>query len=249
MEVVTLPSYAEMSRRAAEIVCASISEKPDIVLGLPTGATPIGLYQQVVAAYERKQVDFARVRTFNLDEFVGLTQDHPASYRAYMREHLLNQVNLPLSQAHIPNCASPEPQRECLSYEAAIAGVGYLDLAMLGIGPNGHVGFNEPGAALQANVHVARLSAETRELGYAYWSASSKNPFPSIASFPKQAITMGMGTILKSARIVLLASGESKADAVRRAVTGPVTPRVPASFLQLHRHVTILLDGAAAALL
>lgn len=249
MEVVTVPSYEDLSLRAAGIVCKAIGENPDLVLGLPTGATPIGMYRQLVAAYEQEQVDFARVRTFNLDEYVGLAPEHPASYHAYLREHLLSHVNLPPHQARIPNGAASDPEAECHAYEAAIAGAGYLDLAVLGIGQNGHVGFNEPGAELQSSVHLARLSAETRELGYAYWCNAVGNPFPSIESFPERAITMGMGTILRAKRILLLASGASKARAMHLATTGPVTPQVPASFLQLHREVTMLVDTKAAALL
>ena len=249
MEVVSVPSYEELSLRATDVVCKAIGEKPDLVLGLPTGATPIMLYRQLVAAYEQQRVDFARVRTFNLDEYLGLAPEHPASYYAYMQEHLLDRVDLPPSQAHIPNGAAPDPEAECRAYEAAIAGVGHLDLAVLGIGQNGHVGFNEPGAELESGVHVARLTAETRELAYAYWSAGAENPFPSLDCFPDRAITMGVGTILKAKRILMLASGQSKARAVCRAVTGPVTPQVPASLLQLHRDVTFLVDGEAAALL
>lgn len=249
MEIVTVPSYEELSLRATELVCKAIGAKPDLVLGLPTGATPILMYRQLVAAYEQKRVSFARVRTFNLDEYLGLAPEHPASYCAYMQEHLLNHVDLPPSQVHIPNGAAPDPEAECQAYESAIAGVGHLDLAVLGIGQNSHVGFNEPGAELKSNVHVARLSAETRELAYAYWSAADKNPFPSLDCFPDRAITMGVGTILKAKRILLLASGQGKAHAVRRAVTGPVTAQVPASLLQLHRDVTILVDSEAAEFL
>ena len=199
------------------------------MLGLPTGATPIGMYRQLVAAYEQRQIDFARVRTFNLDEYLGVAPEHPASYYTYMRDHLLNNVNLPPNQAHIPDGATSTPGVECSAYEAAIVGAGYLDLAVLGIGQNGHVGFNEPGAELEASVHVARLSAETRRLAHSFWNNSAGNPFPSFACFPKRAITMGMGTILKAKRILLLASGASKAHAVHRAVKGPLTPQVPAS--------------------
>ena len=249
MEVVTVSSYEDLSLRAARIVCKAIGEKPDLVLGLPTGATPIGMYRQLVAAYEQEQVDFARVRTFNLDEYLGLAPEHPASYHAYMREHLLGHLNLPPHQARIPNGAASDPEAECQAYEAAVAGAGYLDLAVLGIGQNGHVGFNEPAAELQSSVHVARLSCETRDLAYARWRNSAENPFPSKESFPERAITMGLGTILKSKRILLLANGESKTQALRQVVTGPVTPQVPASLLQLHRHATLLVDNEAAALL
>ena len=249
MEIVVAPSYAEMSLRAAEVVCEAIQKEPELVLGLPTGATPVGMYRQLVAAYERGQADFSRVHTFNLDEYLGLAPEHPASYHTYMREHLLAHVNLAPQRTHIPNGAAPEPETECRAYEEAIADAGYLDLAVLGIGQNGHIGFNEPGAELQAEVHVACLSAETRRLAYAYWEGAAANPFSSLESFPDRAITMGMGTILQAKRILLLASGESKAQALSRTVDGTITPRVPASFLQLHRDVTVLVDGEAACLL
>ena len=249
MEVVSVPSYKELSLRAAEVVCNAIGEKPDLVLGLPTGATPIGMYRQLVAAFKQRQVDFARVRTFNLDEYLGLAPEHPASYHTYMREHFLNHVNVPPNQVHIPNGATPTPGVECSAYEAEIAGTGYLDLAVLGIGQNGHVGFNEPELELRANVHVARLSAETRRLAFDCWSESASSHFATLSDFPSRAITMGMGTILKAKRILLLASGESKAQTVHRAVKGTLTPQVPASLLQLHRHVTLLVDSEAAGLL
>ena len=249
MEVVTVPSYAELCLRAADVVCKAIREKPGLILGLPTGATPLGMYQQLVLAHQRGQVDFSRVRTFNLDEYLGLAADHPASYHTYMQECLFAHVNLPPQQTHIPNGAPLQPKEECHAYEEAIAGAGHLDLAVLGIGQNGHLGFNEPGTELQANVHVADLSAETRRLAYDCWSESAPNLFPTHDDFPGRAITMGMGTILKAERILLLASGESKAQAVSRAVKGALTPQVPASFLKLHRHVTLLVECDAAGLL
>ncbi len=249
MNLVTVSSYEDLSLRATDVVCKAIGAKPNLVLGLPTGATPILMYRHLVAAYARRHVDFAHVRTFNLDEYLGLAPEHPASYYTYMQEHLLKHVGLPPSQTHIPNGAAPDPIAECQAYEAAIAGVGHLDLAVLGIGQNGHVGFNEPGTELESSVHVARLSAETRELAYAYWSAGAENPFPSLDCFPDRAITMGVGTILKAERILLLASGKNKAHAVHSAVTGPVTTQIPASLLQLHRDVTLLVDSEAAALL
>ena len=249
MEVVTVPSYEDLSLRAAETVCKAIGEKPDLVLGLPTGATPIGMYRQLVAAHRRGTADFSRVRTFNLDEYLGLSPDHPASYHTYMWDHFLSHINLQQNQVHIPNGTAPDPYVECQAYENAIAGTGYLDLAVLGIGLNGHVGFNEPGLELRTNVHVARLSAETRRLAFEYWSETDPRHFARLSEFPSRAITMGMGTILKAERILLMASGASKAQAVHRAITGPLTPQVPASFLQLHRHVIVLVDSPAAGLL
>ncbi len=249
MEIVTVPSYGEMSLRAAEVICKAMRKKPDLVLVLPTGATPVGMYQELVAAYERGQVDFSRVRTFNLDEYRGLAPEHPASYAAYMQGHLFSKVNLAVQNTHLPQGVAPDPEVECRRYEAAIAEAGYGDLAVLGIGQNGHVGFNEPGHRLRSTVHVAQLSDETRQVAFDCWSESAENSFPVLEDFPNQAITMGMGTILKAERILLLASGASKAEAVRLAVTGALTPRLPASFLQLHRNVTLLVDSEAARLL
>ena len=249
MEVVTVPSYEDLSLRAAETVCKAIGEKPDLVLGLPTGATPIGMYRQLVAAHRRGTADFSRARTFNLDEYLGLAPEHPASYHTYMRDHFLSHIELEQSQVHIPNGAASDSDAECHAYENAIVDAGYLDLAVLGIGQNGHVGFNEPGLKLRANVHVACLSAETRRLAFEYWSETDPRHFAGLSDFPSHAITMGMGTILRAERILLLASGASKAQAVHRAISGPLTPQVPASFLQLHRHVIVLADGAAAGLL
>lgn len=249
MEVVTVPSYEEMSLCAAEVVCAAMRSEPNLVLGLPTGATPIGMYRHLVLACERGQADFSQVRTFNLDEYLGLAPEHPASYHTYMREHLLNHVNLAPRRTLIPYGAAPDPQNECRAYEDAIAEAGHLDLAVLGIGQNGHVGFNEPGAELQAEVHVACLSSETRRLAFKFWKGSRKDLFPSLDDFPDRAITMGMGTILKAKRILLLASGQSKAQAVSRMFCSTITTQVPASFLQLHGNVTVLIDSEAASLL
>ena len=193
MEIVVAPSYAEMSLRAAEIVCAAIRAEPRLVLGLPTGATPVGMYRQLAAAYTAGQVDFGRVRTFNLDEYCGLGPQHPASYHSYMRENLCAHVNLSPQRTHIPNGIAPKPEAECDAYAKAIAEAGELDLAVLGIGQNGHVGFNEPDDSLQAEVHVAVLRPETRRLAYACWRNSAKNPFSSLAALPQRAITMGIG--------------------------------------------------------
>lgn len=249
MEIVVAPSYEELSSRAAEIVCAAIRAEPGLALGLPTGATPVGMYRRLVAAYAAGQVDFGRVRTFNLDEYCGLPPEHPASYHTYMRENLCAHVNLAPQNAHIPNGAAPDLAAECRAFAEAIAAAGDLDLAVLGIGQNGHVGFNEPGSALRADVHVAALSAETRRLAYEFWQDTARNPFCSLDDVPDRAITMGMGTILKAKRILLLASGASKAPAVQAATNGSLTPRTPASFLQLHRDVTLLVDSEAARLL
>lgn len=249
MEVIAVRSYEDLSLRAAEAVCAAIRTKPDLVLGLPTGATPIGMYRRLVGAFGRGEVDFSRVRTFNLDEYLGLAPEHPASYHAFMQEHLFSHVNLSMQSVRIPRGAAPDAEEECRAYERAIAEAGDLDFAVLGIGQNGHVGFNEPACSLQSGVHVALLSDETRRLAYEYWAESNMRLFRSLDDFPDRAITMGMATILKAERILLLASGASKAQAVCQAVTGALTPQLPASFLQLHRRATLIVDNEAAGLL
>jgi glucosamine-6-phosphate deaminase len=249
MEVVTVPSYAEMSLRAAESVCKAIKNKPDLVLGLPTGATPVGMYRELVAAHGRGHADFAHVRTFNLDEYCGLSPDHPASYQTFMQENLFAHVNLLPWKTHIPSGDAPDLEQECRRYERAIVEAGRLDLAVLGIGQNGHVGFNEPGCSLQASVHVAKLRESTRQLAFDLWREDGESPFATMNEFPTHAITMGMGAILKADRILLLASGASKSRALRLAITGALTPQLPASLLQLHRRVTFIVDSEAARLL
>ena len=246
MEIVVATSYAEMSLRAAEIVCAALRAEPQLVLGLPTGATPLGMYRRLAAAHARGEADFSRARTFNLDEYCGLGPAHPASYQTYMREHLFSHVNLAPERMHIPNGVAPDLEAECDAYAQAIVEAGELGLAVLGIGENGHVGFNEPNPSLQAEVHVELLHSETRSLAYKYWRGRAENPFSSPEEFPHNAITMGMGTILRAKQILLLASGANKALAVGTTVHGPVSPWLPASFLQLHRRVTLLVDSEAA---
>ncbi len=246
MELVIVQSYDALSRRAAELVVGAIKENPSLTLGLPTGNTPRGMYARLGEAYRLGQVDFSQVTTFNLDEYCDLPPTHPASYHAYMETHLFSLVNIPLEQRHLPDGMAPALEEACRAYEEAIAARGYLDLTVLGIGANGHVGFNEPGDALQSRVHVAQLSEETRQVNFKLLSAEGANPFPALRNFPTRAITMGMGTILKSRRLLLLASGEEKATAVYQMVRGPLTTRAPASFLQLHREVIVVLDQAAA---
>lgn len=249
MDVVVVRSYQEMSLRAAEIVCESVRAKTDLVLALPTGATPVGMYRQLVEINGRSEVDFSRVRTFNLDEYLGLAPEHPASYHAFMQEHFFSHVNLSPQNTRIPQGLAPDVAEECRAYESAIAEAGNLDLAVLGIGQNGHVGFNEPATDLQASVHVAQLSEETRRLAFEFWAEADESLFRTLVDFPERAITMGMATILKAEQILLLASGASKAQAVCQAITGTLTSRLPASLLQLHRQVTLIVDEEAASLL
>jgi glucosamine-6-phosphate deaminase len=228
---------------AARILAADIARAvavdPGIVLGLPTGRTPLLLYRHLGALCARGAIDFSRATTFNLDEFAGVGGRDRRSHRAFMQRHFFDHVNLTPRRIHFLDGRAADPAAECARYERAIARAGGIDLLLLGLGTNGHVGFNEPAASLIATTHVANLTDRTRRANASLFGWAS--------TAPGKALTMGMGTILQGRRIVLLATGLSKQSAVRRMVTGPITPRVPASLLQLHGRVEVWLDEAAAA--
>lgn len=226
-----------MSRKAANIISAQVIMKPDCVLGLATGSTPIGLYQQLVAWYEKGDLDFSEVRTVNLDEYKGLSRENDQSYYYFMHHNLFDHVNLPAENSHLPNGMEPDSDRECRRYSELIRSMGGVDLQLLGIGHNGHIGFNEPGDAFDNDVHCVNLTQSTIE--------ANKRFFASADDVPKQAYTMGIKTIMQAKKILIVASGEDKADIVRDAFFGPITPKVPASVLQLHNDVTLVADEAA----
>lgn len=228
------------SAAVARDVAAALARKPSLVLALPTGRTPIRLYDALGELYRRGKADFARARTFNLDELVGLAPSHPASYRAFMDRHLFSQVAIPRRRTHVLNGLARDTRGECLRYERAIGRAGGIDLLILGLGSNGHIGFNEPGSALVTSTHRARLTPATRRANAVWFGRQLRR-------VPREGLTMGIGTILRARRIVLLAFGRPKAAMVRRMLEGPVTPRLPASFLQLHPNVEIVLDRAAAS--
>ncbi len=229
--------YADMSRKAANIISAQVIMKPDCVLGLATGSTPIGLYQQLVAWYEKGALDFSEVRTVNLDEYKGLSRENDQSYYYFMHHNLFDHVNLPAENSHLPNGMEPDSDKECRRYSELIRSMGGVDLQLLGIGHNGHIGFNEPGDAFDNDVHCVNLTQSTIE--------ANKRFFASADDVPKQAYTMGIKTIMQAKKILIVASGEDKADIVRDAFFGPITPKVPASVLQLHNDVTLVADEAA----
>lgn len=229
--------YADMSRKAANIISAQVIMKPDCVLGLATGSTPIGLYQQLVAWYEKGDLDFSEVRTVNLDEYKGLSRENNQSYYYFMHHNLFDHVNLPAENSHLPNGMEPDSDKECRRYSELIRSMGGVDLQLLGIGHNGHIGFNEPGDAFDNDVHCVNLTQSTIE--------ANKRFFASADDVPKQAYTMGIKTIMQAKKILIVASGEDKADIVRDAFFGPITPKVPASVLQLHNDVTLVADEAA----
>lgn len=229
--------YADMSRKAANIISAQVIMKPDCVLGLATGSTPIGLYQQLVAWYEKGDLDFSEVRTVNLDEYKGLSRENDQSYYYFMHHNLFDHVNLPAENSHLPNGMELDSDKECRRYSELIRSMGGVDLQLLGIGHNGHIGFNEPGDAFDNDVHCVNLTQSTIE--------ANKRFFASADDVPKQAYTMGIKTIMQAKKILIVASGEDKADIVRDAFFGPITPKVPASVLQLHNDVTLVADEAA----
>jgi glucosamine-6-phosphate deaminase len=226
------------SALAADIGRA-LRERPALVLGLPTGRTPIPLYRELVRLHIAGRIDFSQASTFNLDEFFGLRASDERSYHAFMRQHLFDHVNLAPGRIHFLNGAAPDPERECERYERAIARAGGIDLQILGVGTNGHIGFNEPADSLVARTHRTRLRQATRRANAA--------PFGNrLNAVPRDALSMGVATILAARRIVLVATGSQKAGCVARMIRGPLTTRVPASFLQVHHRAEAWLDRAAA---
>lgn len=227
---------AAVARRVAD----ALTREPALVLGLPTGRTSIGAYEQLRELHARGRVDFARAVTFNLDEFAGIPASHPGSFRSFMDQHLFAHVNLPPTHIHFLNGVAENLDAECERYEAAIQAAGGIDLQLLGIGSNGHIGFNEPGDELTARTHRVRLAESTRRDNAALFDDDP-------ARVPREALSMGMGAILKAGGLILMATGERKARCVERALRGPISTHLPASFLQLHRRVELYLDRAAAA--
>ena len=239
MRVVVVKTPEEMGREAAAIVAEGIRSKPHYVLGLATGSTPIPLYQELIRLHKEEGLDFSSVITFNLDEYVGLPPTHDQSYRYFMDAQLFNHVNILKNNTHIPDGMTDDIEAHCLAYEAMVEDVGGIDCQILGIGGNGHIGFNEPGSSLASRTRVVELTEKTIQ--------DNSRFFSSIDEVPRRAITMGIGTILDCQKLVLLATGANKAEAVAAALEGPVTAKVPASALQLHPDVTFILTEDAAS--
>ena len=239
MTVTVFKDERTLAKTLAAQIAHALGDTPGLVFGLPTGRTPIRLYHELGILHARGQADFSQATTFNLDEFLGVGPDHPGSYRAFMEQHLFSRVNVPRARIHILNGAAPDPEAECARYEAEIAAVGGIDLQILGIGTNGHIGFNEPARELAAHSHRVTLKASTRRSNAALFGGD-------LASVPTEALSMGMATILHARRIVLVATGKSKARCIARVKNGQLSTKLPASFLQLHPNVEILLDEAAA---
>lgn len=239
MKIYKAKDYKDMSRKAANIISAQVIMKPNCVLGLATESTPIGTYDQLVEWYNKGDLDFSEVTTVNLDEYKGLPRTNDQSYYYFMHQHLFDRVNIDPERTNVPNGMEPDAEKECGRYEELIRSLGGVDLQLLGLGHNGHIGFNEPGEAFEKETHCVDLTESTIE--------ANKRFFASADDVPKQAYTMGIKTIMQAKKILIVVNGENKADIVERAFFGPVTPEVPASILQLHNDVTLVGDEAALA--
>ncbi len=237
MRIYKAKDYEDMSRKAANIISAQVIMKPDCVLGLATGSTPIGLYKQLVEWFEKGDLDFSKVQTVNLDEYKGLNRENDQSYYYFMHDNLFDHINIPEENTHLPNGMEMDSEKECARYTKLIQSMGGVDLQLLGIGHNGHIGFNEPSESFDKEVHCVNLTQSTIE--------ANKRFFASADDVPRQAYTMGIKTIMQAKKILIVANGEGKADIVRDAFFGPITPQVPASVLQLHNDVTLVADEAA----
>jgi len=231
-------NYDELSKKAADIIADSIRKKPNVVLGLATGGTPVGCYQELIRMHREEGLDFSRVVTFNLDEYLGLPPTHPQSYRYFMDENLFRHVNIKMENTHVLNGMSKDPQKTCKEFEKAIKKSGGIDFQLLGIGANGHIAFNEPGSSFESRTRVVNISEQTIK--------DNARFFKSIDEVPRQALSMGIGTIMEAKKIALLATGMGKAEAVAKSVEGQITTNVPASVLQRHPECTFILDKEAA---
>lgn len=227
----------ELNTTGAELIASLVQNKPKAVLGLATGSSPVGIYNELIDMYNRGLVSFASASSFNLDEYVGLPVSHSESYRSFMNNKLFHHIDIKMGNTHVPDGNAADLDAECTRYEELLVNQGPVDLQLLGIGHNGHIGFNEPGASLTGSTHVVNLKEETLKANARF--------FPSIEDVPKQAMTMGVASILKAKHIVLIARGEDKAEIIRTALTGPITTECPASLLQCHPNVTVLLDRGA----
>ena len=239
MKIYRAKDYNDMSRKAANIISAQVIMKPGCVLGLATGSTPIGAYRQLVEWYKKGDLDFSEVTTVNLDEYRGLTRENDQSYYYFMNENLFDHINIDKSRTFLPEGMEADSDKACRDYNEIIQSVGGVDLQLLGLGHNGHIGFNEPGIAFETETHCVNLTERTIKANMRF--------FPAEKDVPRQAYTMGIKTIMSAKKILVVVSGEDKADIVKEAFFGPVTPAVPASILQLHNDVIVVADEAALA--
>ena len=239
MRIITVNNKEEMGKKAASLVSSQIILKPDSVLGLATGGTPLGMYKELINLYNKKEIDFKLVKTFNLDEYFGIGKENDQSYYYYMINNFFKFIDLPEKNINMPNGSAKDIAEECSRYEKAIKAAGGIDIQVLGIGTNGHIGFNEPDINFEAQTHLVKLEESTIKANSIY--------FENIEEVPTSAVSMGIKTIMNSRKIVLLASGLAKADAIYGLVKGKINPNLPASILQLHPDVTLIIDKDAAS--
>ena len=232
MVYIETQNYEELSKKAAAIIAAQMISKPDSILGLATGSSPLGTYDCLVKAYENGDIDFSNITSVNLDEYVGLTGDNDQSYRYFMNTNLFSKVNIDKEKTFVPNGCAEDVEKECREYDERIEKLGGIDIQLLGIGLDGHIGFNEPDDAFIKETHLVELDPSTIEANARF--------FASIDDVPRSAVTMGMGKIMDAKKVLLIANGKNKEEIVKKAFFGPITPKVPASILQLHPNVTVI---------
>lgn len=232
MNFIKVNNYEELSSKAAAIICAQVVLKPESVLGLATGSSPLGTYAKMIEKYENGEVDFSKVSSINLDEYVGLDGTNDQSYRYFMNTNLFSKINIDVAKTNVPNGCAADLQKECDAYDALIKQSGGIDLQLLGIGLDGHIGFNEPDSYFEKATHVVELDPSTIEANARF--------FASEADVPRKAVTMGMGGIMSAKKVLLIANGQNKKEIVEKAFFGPITPEVPASILQLHPDLTVI---------
>ena len=241
MRLMITESYEELSKAAAEEFAKVIKEKPNAVLGLATGGSPVGMYKELIAKCKNNELDFSKCTSINLDEYIGLNPEHEQSYRNFMNTNLFNHINIDKAKTFVPNGLAENLEEECKNYDKKIEELGGIDVQLLGIGNNGHIAFNEPGEELSAGTHIISLTESTIEANARF--------FDSIDEVPRKALTMGLGGIMKAKKIILIASGEGKAEAIKGLFSGKITTDNPATMLQMHRDVVVIIDEAAAKLI
>lgn len=241
MKLIIEKDYENISKRAANEILKIVNKKEHSILGLATGSSPVGLYEELIKLNEEKKIDFSKVTTINLDEYIGISNNHPQSYRYFMNDTLFNHINIDKNNTYVPNGNAEDMEAECVGYDKNIRDLGGIDLQLLGIGGNGHIAFNEPDEELVVGTHVTGLTESTIEANSRF--------FDSIDEVPKKAITMGLGEIMKAKSIILIASGKGKAEAIAKLFSGKITTKSPATLLAVHNDVTVIIDEQAASLL
>lgn len=234
MKIIVTDNYSMLSKASSDIIEELINKKPDAVLGLATGGTPVGTYEELIRRYEQGKIDFSKIKTINLDEYIGLDENNTQSYRYFMNDKLFNHINIDKKNTFLPNGIAEDIEKECMEYDKKIDEMGGIDLQILGIGNNGHIAFNEPAENLNTGTHVTYLTEDTIEANARF--------FTSLDEVPRQAITMGVGKIMQARKIILLANGKNKVPAIKGILSGKITTENPASMLQLHSDVTLIID-------